>query len=878
MTLISSPNHWWQNWSKTHAYVAEKMFFPKSADDVASAIRAAEADRRPVRAVGGGWSFSDASLPGSVTTNRPKIHVVEAVSEVLPFAERFPADKTQSSIASIPTNLPPMDAPGSMVMLYDPPDSDADPVPFPQYQYQGQGVWTDGPNINSPSDQDYTDWFDAFFVRSGNKPIRNPGALSFKETDVAGTLVMFDLTKDTIRPSRDWFYNGHGVWSVGVAGESEHDQGELLDLRDHGRLGGGAKLSIRAADCAETLALLLSKRPPVAESAEPVYLINTRSLVASLQQNLPNILSQHAIDATDETEPRRFFFHVEAGITIAELGALLSHQSPRLSLQAISGSPGATLAGALSTATHGAEFNWPPLIDRVKAVHLVGPCGLHWWIEGDESIADPEKLRHAYPHIDWHRIITGKNPVGGILPQDWLNAVVVSMGSMGVIHSVVVEVVPLFGVREVVVQKTWRSLGYLGEKYKNMDLSAILTDPQTSQDVSTRIVKLLQNGEMNGTDIPQVNAGGYQVNQYADLAINPNRRPDGDYDCWIGNREVTAQVPLDNSPAPPGVIDGLGKALNKDIIRKFGVGLGLESFTQIAVGDFPDVIRAANQAPTLSAVISRLTKASDLPDVGLDTFLTPLTGKPDGVEVTQALLSGILSGLLNTANPRGRSDLTGVNVGALGFPEGGIMGTAIEIALAPADAFGFIQTEILDKITMYNTLPFFGYVSIRLCSKTQTLMGMQQFGDPAHDCSVMIEVVAFGTDVCRQAIQDLQRRTLQRIALPNSDPMKLDAMLHWGLENEQLTAKHLGSIRPLQAMTRSGMTKLETFRTVRGILHAACLSPFRVFDNNFTDRLGFSTYRPLDISYLIPLLLAGEGAVPVDLSYLVPLLLSSDPT
>lgn len=81
--IVESPNHWWQNWPKTHAYVAQKMFFPKSAEEIATAIQAAEGDHRPLRAVGGGWSFSDASLPGTVTTNRPNVYAVEALSEVV---------------------------------------------------------------------------------------------------------------------------------------------------------------------------------------------------------------------------------------------------------------------------------------------------------------------------------------------------------------------------------------------------------------------------------------------------------------------------------------------------------------------------------------------------------------------------------------------------------------------------------------------------------------------------------------------------------------------------------------------------------------------------------------------------------------------------
>jgi len=84
------------------------------------------------------------------------------------------------------------------------------------------------------------------------------------------------------------------------------------------------------------------------------------------------------------------------------------------------------------------------------------------------------------------------------------------------------------------------------------------------------------------------------------------------------------------------------------------------------------------------------------------------------------------------------------------------MGTGLEIALAPADAFGFLMREILDKIDAYS--PFFGYVSIRVCSMTNTLMGMQQFGDAKNPYSVMIEVVAFATPNCLAFIHGLPGR------------------------------------------------------------------------------------------------------------------------
>jgi len=366
------------------------------------------------------------------------------------------------------------------------------------------------------------------------------------------------------------------------------------------------------------------------------------------------------------------------------------------------------------------------------------------------------------------------------------------------------------------------------------DLVTLLKSAK-SQEVSSYIVTLLQSGELNGTGILKLNAQGKPVNRYADLAINPNRRRDGDFDCWIGNREVTPHVPIDPQPSAGSetadMIKGLGMAFDSNLFQKLK---NIHGFG----GDLDVPLNLHFAYSGAKGKISRLTQAADIIDVALDTLLTPMVGNPDGGLVAQTFLTGVLSGLLGTANCDRRSDKTGVSVGALGFPEGGAMGTAIEIALSPASAFGFLQTEILDyaDLNMDKNVPFFGYVSIRLCSMTKSLMGMQQFGDAANPCSVMIEVVGYGNPESRKFIQDLQKRTLDRI-----EAGTLDAMLHWGLENEQLTARHLRKTKALQKKTSSGMSKLSTFKAARSWLHAAAQSAFRVFDNTFTERLGLST-------------------------------------
>jgi hypothetical protein len=996
---IASPNHWWQNWSKTHGYVAQKMFFPKSPGEIADAIQSAEASHYPLRAVGGGWSFSDASLPGAVTTNRPSIYAVEALAEVVPQATLFPPDKATVSIASIAGNTSVKDDAGAMVMLngfVQPPAID------PDWTYLGGGGWKfkDGTTFGTNADEVQRPGFLNKLAGLSRRPVRKlANNICLEESDTAGSLVMFDLAMDATMPSRDWFYDGHGVWSVGLSENPQSRpffEGNLQDLSKDHRLTsfspfGGMNLSPRAAQAGESLSFLLAKQQTVMATPEPVYLINTRSLVSSLQQKLPSLLSNSARDATSAQPTngklQRFLFHVEAGITISELGRLLSHQSPRLSLQAISGSPGATLAGALSSSTHGAEFNWPLVVDTVKAVHLVGPGGLQWWIEGSESIADPQAIQAAYPDIPLERIISGANAPGGIVSQDWLNAAIVSMGSMGVLYSVVLEVVPLFGVHEIVVQTSWRNLpspgtvgqqdwrwchkceglfysggqtslgvcpvggrhekgvssnytlahdapgavgqqdwrwcprcqglfysggqasagrcpsggkhekaasgnyilandspGTLGQsdwrwcsKCQGLfysegqasvgscpaggkhekgvsgnytlahDAAPLLRSPSTSRQVSAGITELLQRGELNGTGISRADAQGKYVNQYADLAINPNRKADGDYDCWIGNREVTSQVPLDPQPLAGNetgdMIKGIGMALgpvNDRDAKLVGI-YGFRSLVDIIMNRpvGPDRISEIEQNITdFMLKVGRVTRASDIVNVGLDAFLTPLVGKPDGPEVAQAILTGVLSGLLGTANCDRRSDKTGVSVGALGFPESGVMGTAMEIALSPADAFTFLQTEILDyaDLNMNKNIPFFGYVSIRLCSNTNTLMGMQQFGDTANPCSVMIEIVGFATPESREFMHDLQKRTLDRI-----EAGTLDAMLHWGLENEQLRSVHLRKTKALQKHSQSGMSKLTTFKTVRALVHAAAPAAFRVFDNGFSERLGLST-------------------------------------
>ncbi len=751
-SLVSSMNHWWQNWPKTHAYIVSLMCFPTSVDEIGAAIRLAEASALPLRAVGGGWSFSDAALPGTVSTIRPDVDTVNQFAFWLPQAKGFAASMSKPSVAVI-----------------DPTD---------------------------------------------------PTLLGFNDRNNAAP-------------------------AIAVPGAA------MLEFR------------------------LAGTQP------QRVCLINTRSVKSSLQATFSEILSNDAKTATAPGPQRKFYFHVEGGITIEELGPLLDAQSPRLTLEASGGNPGATIAGSISTGTHGAEHNMPLLVDRAKAIHLVGPGGLQWWIEGDDSIADPDALLARHPCLDRSRIIMGKNRINGATPQDWLNAVVVSMGCMGVIYSVVLEVTELTGMREVVSQTTWWNLlafsrmvpvpagadgkpipivlQSLGLAFEN-ELRIPILDPGLSQ----KIVSVVTDGAFSG----KVPAG---QNTYADLAFNPNRRRDGDLDCWIVNRN---KIPIPFDPQPPnaGNMADVVDAVFGAMAQSFGGDVGaLVNRLGRVYGFIDPVLGALNQlfnplAPILNTtmqsllpgpaglilgnmlasgnpfplinMVGRIASAADTLDVALDAITKPMANS-QATDLAQPFLSGFLASTLGTAksNP---GIAIGTSVGSVGFPNDGLLGAGIEIAMPVNKAFNFIQTEILDR--MIPQMPFFGYVSIRICPKTNALIGMPQW-----DKSVMIEVVSFGDPWGRTFVAILQTRTVA--AILNGT---LDATLHWGLENDQLAAPQLRAIAALKKPTPNlaedelhpgvPLSRVDAFKMIRDLLRKANGSNptalFRAFDNAFTTRLG----------------------------------------
>ncbi len=123
-------------------------------------------------------------------------------------------------------------------------------------------------------------------------------------------------------------------------------------------------------------------------------------------------------------------FFAECGTTIHILEQLLEARNK--SIRASGASNGQTIAGATSTGTHGAAFGLGAVHDTIVGLHIICGPDRHVWLE-----------RKSYPVASPQ--FTDLLGVTDVLRDDDLfNAAVVSFGSFGFIHGILLEIADLF--------------------------------------------------------------------------------------------------------------------------------------------------------------------------------------------------------------------------------------------------------------------------------------------------------------------------------------------------------------------------------------------------------------------------------------------------
>ena len=134
-------------------------------------------------------------------------------------------------------------------------------------------------------------------------------------------------------------------------------------------------------------------------------------------------------------------FRAEAGMKIRALNAELARTDR--ALENLGGYDGQSIAGVVSTATHGSGMRFGPLCDLVRSLDLVAGDGTVHRVERAGGPTDPSALAALHP--DW------------VLHQDdeWHRAAVCGIGCLGLIYAITLAVVPAFELTERRVATTW---------------------------------------------------------------------------------------------------------------------------------------------------------------------------------------------------------------------------------------------------------------------------------------------------------------------------------------------------------------------------------------------------------------------------------------
>jgi L-gulono-1,4-lactone dehydrogenase len=136
--------------------------------------------------------------------------------------------------------------------------------------------------------------------------------------------------------------------------------------------------------------------------------------------------------------------YTEAGIRLRELNRALDDAG--LALSNMGGYDAQTVAGVISTSTHGSGLGFGPIADSIRSLDVVGSGGNVYRIEPETGLTD----RGAYE---------ARHPDRKLIQSDrWFHSAVVGMGCMGVVYAAIVAVEPKYWLKEVRTLSTWSQL------------------------------------------------------------------------------------------------------------------------------------------------------------------------------------------------------------------------------------------------------------------------------------------------------------------------------------------------------------------------------------------------------------------------------------
>lgn len=483
--------------------------------------------------------------------------------------------------------------------------------------------------------------------------------------------------------------------------------------------------------------------------------------------------------------------HVEGGIKLQALNCMLEGRG--LAMPTLGGAFTQSIVGAISTGTHGSDIDRRPIADAVQAIHLVGPGGREWWIERSSprnitAVERMEQLRTA------GRLCADLQ----VLYDDrTFNAVLVSLGRMGLIYSVVIEAVPAFRLRETRQALPWSAV------------AAVLRTPGLDPPV-------LQLANVPGEATPA---------RFVDIALTPFFNATGDRDAVIARRWETSEAPT-QGPQPESfftmlcrqedigrVIGPMIPLINAAMLAAWGFLLaipfvgpflfGVATTAWVALMTAMTAIATGSAGANLGEVLARIASLAaslrqswivrDLVSMMIGTMRGPL---PNGFVIDDGfrLMTGQQGCPDNRTEPLCMRQIDGL--------EFAFNATAGQFQyLDFIDGISALLTELLDRHQ-----PAGAGISIRFTRGSEALMAMQQF-----PMNVTIEIFTLrGLPGSEEFLRRVQLLAATHGGIP-----------HWGLIHDLTEAQvsrlygenHTTWRRVLGRLIDEGRGRTETFST-----------------------------------------------------------------
>ncbi len=208
-------------------------------------------------------------------------------------------------------------------------------------------------------------------------------------------------------------------------------------------------------------------------------------------------------------QQHRTFVRIGGLVSVKE--AIDALEAEDLALITMGSRSGQRVVGAFMTGTHGGDFDLAPIADTVRAIHLITHGGKDVWIEPASRITVDSGVK----------LLDGVAPGVRIEASDALfEAAIVSVGSLGVVASVVLEVRAMYGLSERVRWMKWD------------DVRAKLIDGSVFTDVAG-LTDAGRPHPSNGSAGVPLRGDGYR---HLEIMINPYPDPQGVRWAFVATR------------------------------------------------------------------------------------------------------------------------------------------------------------------------------------------------------------------------------------------------------------------------------------------------------------------------------------------------------